>query len=90
VTNDPSLKFKGKTVMVLPPFLTKMLMDTDSKDRFQLFQATCKALNNFDESQLAIVPRDLDLQAEEDALAQDTMKAVFLYMIQLLYLASKH
>jgi hypothetical protein len=30
VMNDPSLKFKGKTVMVLLPFLTKTLMDTDS------------------------------------------------------------
>ena len=90
VTNDPSLKFKGKTVMVLPPFLTKMLMDADSKDPFKLFQAACKALNNFDESHLAIVPRDVDLQAEEDAAAPDTAKEVFLYVIQLLYLASKH
>jgi hypothetical protein len=32
----------------------------------------------------------LDLQAEEGTLALDTMKAVFLYVIQLLYRASKH
>jgi hypothetical protein len=50
VMNDPSLKFKGKTVMALPPFLTKTLMDADSEDPFQLFRATCKALNDFDES----------------------------------------
>jgi hypothetical protein len=37
VMNDPLLKFKGKTVMALPAFLTKLLMDVDSKDPFQLF-----------------------------------------------------
>jgi hypothetical protein len=74
VMNDPLLKFKGKTVMALPQFLTKLLMDVDSKDPFKLFQAACKALNDFDESHLAL----------------DTAKEVFLYVIQLLYLASKH
>jgi hypothetical protein len=44
VMNDALLKFKGKTVMALPHFLTKMLMDADSKDPFKLFQAVCKAL----------------------------------------------
>jgi hypothetical protein len=54
VMNDSLLNFKGKTVMALPQFLTKMLMDVDSKDPFKLFQAVCKALNDFDESHLAI------------------------------------
>jgi hypothetical protein len=56
VSNDPLLKFKGKTIMVLPPFLMKTLMDADSKDPCKLFKAACKALNNYNESQSAIVP----------------------------------
>jgi hypothetical protein len=56
VSNDPLLKFKGKTIMVLPPFLMKTLMDADSKDSFKLIKAACKALNNYNESQSAIVP----------------------------------
>jgi hypothetical protein len=40
------LTFKGKCSVIVPPFLTKILMDIDSKDPFVLLQATCKALSD--------------------------------------------
>jgi hypothetical protein len=35
-------------------------------------------------------PHDVDLQADKDTAALDMAKVVFLYVIQLLYLASKN
>jgi len=46
--DDNSLKFKGKLMVVLPPFLAKALMDTDTEDAVMLMMAACKALCQFD------------------------------------------
>jgi len=46
--NDKSLKFKGKRMIVLPPFLAKALMDADMEDAATVMMASCKTLYQFD------------------------------------------
>ncbi len=91
VADDPSIKFKGKIVMALPPFLMKTHIDMDFKDPFKLFKVAWKALNDYDnKNQPAIVPCNMDLQAEVDVEAPDMAKAAFLYVTKFLYLTPKN
>jgi len=45
---DESLTFKGKCMVVLPPFLAKALMDADMEDAVTLMMVACKTLCQFD------------------------------------------
>jgi hypothetical protein len=48
--DHPELQYKGKKGIVLPPLLTKILMDANSEDPLILLRACCKALLDFDEA----------------------------------------
>jgi hypothetical protein len=39
-----------KQGVIIPPFLTKILMDVDSEDPFILLKACCKVLKDFDKT----------------------------------------
>jgi len=56
----PNLQFGGKRMIVLPPFLTKVLMEVDSDNAITLLVAPCKVLCDFD---LVAV----EAEVEEDA-----------------------
>ena len=39
VADNPTLKFQGKFSIAMPPFLTKILMDADTEDAFNLLKS---------------------------------------------------
>jgi hypothetical protein len=82
----PELQYKGKKGVVLPPLLTKILMDADSEDPFILLRACCKALLDFDEASPAMVANASDAEDDDDApiLASIT----FFRVVQFLFFAT--
>jgi len=81
---DPSLKFEGKRMVVLPPFLTKVLMETDSDCAITLMIAACKAICDFDSVAADVGSEEGD--EEGDAM---TAKNKFFHVVQFLYLIGK-
>jgi hypothetical protein len=59
IKDYPELKYKGKKCIAVPPFLTKILMDADTEDAFQLLCMCCKALADFDNRDPVMVARHL-------------------------------
>jgi len=57
-TTNPTLKFQGKHMVFMPPFLTKVLMETDSESAITLIIATCKALCDFDSVVVELEPEE--------------------------------
>jgi hypothetical protein len=49
------------------PFVDEdFLMEVDTKDPFKLLKVACKALDDYDEKQPEIVPRDIEMQEAAD------------------------
>ena len=86
--DNPTLSFKGKMSIAVPPFLTKILMDADSEDPFILLKACCKALNDFDERNLAIVPNGDNDLAQVQEVNDESAKSVFFRVVQFLTIAA--
>jgi hypothetical protein len=87
LTAHPELLFKGKKGVVIPPFLTKILMDVDSEDPFVLLKACCKVLKDFDETPEMVEAMDED---EDDAGEQPVSATMtFFHVVQFLYFAAR-
>jgi len=82
---DENLKFTGKRMVVLPPFLTKAMMDADTEDAILLMMAACKALCDFDTmADGAFVPNGSD-PAEGLMSAREE----FFHVVQFLFLVGR-
>ena len=88
--------FHSKWAIVLPPFLAKAFMDTDTEDAAELALVGCKILQDFDaqtaQGKCGMVEelKDSDL-TEDDVPAPASGQSVmvtFCYMIQFLYLVA--
>jgi hypothetical protein len=84
--DHPELQYKGKKGIMLPPLLTKILMDADSEDPLILLHACCKALLNFDEASPTMVENEPEAEDGDDApiLASIT----FFHVVQFLFFAA--
>jgi hypothetical protein len=87
VQEHPEMQYKGKKGVVLPPFLTKILMDADLEDPFILLRACCKVLLDFNEASPAMVDNNEEVKDEDDKpiLALIT----FFPMVQFLFFAAR-
>ena len=90
------LPFHGKRAIVLPPFLAKAFMDTDTEDAAELALVGCKILQDFD-AQTARGERGAVEESKDSDLAEDDVPApapgqsvmvTFCYVIQFLYLVA--
>jgi hypothetical protein len=89
-----NLKFKGKWGVILLPFLTKILMDANTKAPFNLLTTTCKALLEMDASLPKIVHHpepDKEIEEEDNEEAEEESTRVmdiFFRVVQFLALVT--
>ncbi len=72
--------------MPVPPFLATVLMDANTEEPWALLHSCCKALNDFDEQSMVMVPEGQDSDSDDDATAKET----FYHVAQFLYIAKCH